>query len=91
MMKLSTVERLKMKTIITDTAGALFLLLETSKISTPEEIDSLHRSMLEFNHRYRQEIVLYNQDIYAYNYWIHFWTFRLISLIFHWHKREPLQ
>ena len=91
MNKLSTSERIKMKTLITDCGGALLLLLNTSSDVDLKSLNSIVNSMDEFNHRYRQETILYNQDIYAYNYWVHFWTFYLVALVFNLRKREPIQ
>ena len=91
MRMVSTVERLQMKTIMTKTVGALLLLADASEISDEKEYVELKHSMEEFHHQYRQETILYNQDIYAYNYWIRFWSFALIAFIFHMRKKEPIQ
>lgn len=89
--KLSAGERIKAKAIIDGYNDSLFLLLNNSQIAEDKEISLLMNSLDEFKTRYRQEIILYNQDVYAYNYWIRFWMFFLISLIFHMRKKEQIQ
>lgn len=47
-----------------------------------DKISLLQVSLEEFNKEYRKQIVLINQDISSYNYWIKFFPYRIISFLF---------
>ncbi len=88
---LSTMERLNIKTAIHKTANGLILVGETTHLKDDQNFIVIKSSLNSFNLDYRKEVVLYNQDIYAYNYWIHFLLFRLFSKIFRMQKKEYIQ
>ncbi len=88
---LSTMERLNIKKSIHKTANGLILVGETTRLKDDQKFIVIRSSLNSFNLDYRKEVVLYNQDIYAYNYWINFLFFRVISKIFKMQKKEYIQ
>lgn len=87
----STMERLNIKTAIYKTTNGLILVGETTTLKDNQNFLAIKSSLNSFNLDYRKEVVLYNQDVYAYNYWISFFLFRLLSKIFKIQKKEYIQ
>ncbi len=89
--ELSTIERFNIKTAIIKTANGLLLVAETTSLVNQEKFLALKNSLNTFTKDYRKEVVLLNQDIYAYNYWVDFFLFKLVAKIFKLEKKESLQ
>ncbi len=77
----STLEFISFKKVINQVSSGLILLAETTPIANSPEISMIKKSMEEFSLNYRKEVVLYNQALFSYNYWVRFWMFRPISFI----------
>ncbi len=89
--KMSTIEQYNLKVSILKILNHLIIIGDNSILKDDEKYKSLKFSLDDFNLKYRKEVVLLNQDIYAYNYWVCFFFFRPISFIFHLKKKEFIQ
>lgn len=89
--ELSTMERLNIKTSILKMSNGLILVAETTSLKDDEKFISLKTSLESFNRDYRKKLVLINQDISNYNYWINFLFFKLFAKLFHLRKKDYLQ
>lgn len=89
--ELSTMERFNIKNTINRISSGLLLVAETTSIKDEKDYLSLKHSLNSFNKDYRKEVVLFNQAVYAYNYWIKFIFFRPIAKLFKMNKKDSLQ
>lgn len=88
--KIDTKERANIKDFLTNTMNELYDIYENLQVLERRSFDNLKASVDEIDTLYRKQVILYNTDVDAYNYWIRFIPVRLFNKIFKVKKKEKI-
>ena len=88
--KIGTKERANIKDFLTNTMNELYDIYENLQVLERRSFDNLKASVDEIDTLYRKQVILYNTDVDAYNYWIRFIPVRLFNKIFKVKKKEKI-
>lgn len=88
--KIDTKERANIKDFLSKTMNELYEIYDNLQIPERRAFDNLKASVDEIDTLYRKQVILYNTDVDAYNYWVRFIPVRLPNKILKVKKKDKI-
>ena len=79
---INTEERMSLKSLLTKTFTILFEISESKELDKSNRYITIKNSVEDADEHYRKEVMLFNNEVKGYNYWIKSLLYRPIKWLF---------